>query len=127
MENNAVNESEESKRNQFLREMCCHAIAIKANQVEIHSGCMKMEYYKYMINEIAHLEEIDLEIFTKFAIAFSSYPIEKEREGYNKDFLARLDLELSNIDEKYRHSILNKCDEIIEKFEHITKHNNHNE
>lgn len=119
MENIPLNKFEELKRNRFIKKMRSNAIAIKTNQIEIHSGCMKMEFYMNRINEIEYLNEIDLEIFEDFNNETRFYPIEEEREKYNIEYLKKLDVELNKIDEKYRDRIYEKCDEIITKFEYI--------
>ena len=119
MENIPLNKFEELKRNRFIKKMRSNAIAIKTNQIEIHSGCMRMKFYMNRINEIEYLNEIDLEIFEDFNNETRFYPIEEEREKYNIEYLKKLDVELNKIDEKYRDRIYEKCDEIIIKFKYI--------
>jgi len=101
--------------------MRSNAIAIVTNQINIHSGCRKMSYLITEIEQIYYIENINLEVFENFYSEFISYPIWEERNYYNKEYLAKLDIELNSIDHKYKQQIFNKCNEIIEKFEYIKK------
>ena len=111
------NKFEVAKRNRLIKKMRSNAIAIVTNQIGIHSGSMKMNNFIDIISEIETLENINLEVFEDFYSAFAAYPIEKEKQYYNKEFLAQLDSKLKLIDDEYKPQIIEKCKEIIEKFE----------
>ncbi|WP_332033506.1 hypothetical protein [Kaistella sp.] len=121
MNNIPLNKFEALKRDRFLKKILSNAIAMKTKQIGIHKGSMKMKFFRDRINEIRHLEDIDLNIFEKYCNDFSFYPIGHERDKFNKDYLQKLDKELKNIDERYKIQILKKCDEIINQFADITK------
>jgi len=109
-------ELEETKRNRLLKKIRSNAIAITTNQIGIHSGCMKMNFLIRQIEDIRPLTKISIEVFGNFYNAFANYPIDDERKNYNTEFLENLDRELNPINDKYRPLIIEKCNEIIEKF-----------
>ena len=110
----SLTEEQKLKRNNIIKEMLLDAIAIRNNQIEIHTGCMKMDYLKSEVDEILYFDLIDLEIFEKYIDEFHFFPIEEEREKYNKEYLRKLDAKLYLIDQKYKDLIFKKCDEIVE-------------
>ena len=110
----SLTEEQKLKRNNIIKEMLLDAIAIRNNQIEIHTGCMKMDYLKSEVDEILYFDLIDLEIFEKYIDEFRFFPIEEEREKYNKEYLRKLDAKLYLIDQKYKDLIFKKCDEIVE-------------
>lgn len=110
-----MNKFDEVKRNRLIKKMRSNAIAIKTNQVEIHFGCMKMIWLLNKIQNSTKLNQIDLNVFSRYYSEFSFYPMGAVRIKYNKEYLAKLDSELSLIDEKYKVQIYLKCGEIIEK------------
>ncbi|AWA30979.1 hypothetical protein HYN48_13315 [Flavobacterium magnum] len=114
-----MNKFEELRRNRLIKKMRSNAIAIVTGQINIHSGCIKMRWFISDIERISCLENIDLKVFDNFYSAFSKYPIANERNYYNKQYLAKLDIELDSINDQYKQSVLEKCQEIIEKFEYI--------
>ncbi len=114
------NKFEEVKRTRLIRKMRSNAIAIITNQISIHSGCIKMNYFIDRIGEIEPFKNMGLKVFKDFYEAFSVYPIENERQNYNKEFLVHLDIKLKVVDDKYKPQIIEKCKEIIEKFEVLT-------
>ncbi|AWI26828.1 hypothetical protein [Flavobacterium pallidum] len=114
-----LNKFAEIRRNILIKKMRSNSIAIVTNQIDIYTGCTKMAYFISAIERIYYLENIDLEVFEVFISAFNKYPIWDERNYYNKEYLAKLDVELNSIHDQYKQSILEKCNEIIEKFEYI--------
>ena len=114
-----LNKFAEIKRNRLIKKLRSNAIAIITNQIDLHLGCIKMNTYIYNIRDIKALENIDLKVFEEFYKAFSLYPIIEEKKYYNKEYLAKLEIELDLIDNEYKSRIETKCKEIIEKFEYI--------
>lgn len=114
-----LNKFAEMKRNRLIKKLRSNAIAITTNQIDIHSGCIKMNKYISNIEYIKPLENINLEVFEDFYKAFSTYPIVEEKKYFNKEYLAKLEKELYLIDSEYKQQTIEKCTEIIEKFEYI--------
>ena len=114
-----LNKFVEMKRNRLIRKLRSNAIAIITNQIEIHSGFIKMNHYISRIEEIKPLRNINLKIFEDFYKAYSAYPIIEKKQSFNKEYLSKLEKELELIVNEYKPQAIEKCKEIIEKFEYI--------
>lgn len=109
-----MNEFAKIKRDNYLKKLRSNSIAILTNQIDFDFGCLKMKTIIYWIENISPLEEIDVRVFKDFYEEMSFYPIEKERENYNLEYLKILDKEVEKIHLKYKELILKKCIEIKE-------------
>ncbi len=114
-----MNKFEELKRNRYIKKMHSNAIAMFTRQIDLREGCLKMEYFYDQIEYIHSLEGIDIDIFEEFSLKTSFFPLPKEREVYNQEYLTVLDARLSPIEEKYRDRVLQKCEELIGKLQYI--------
>ncbi|WP_294245117.1 hypothetical protein [uncultured Chryseobacterium sp.] len=110
---------DELRRNRFIRKLRSTAIAITTRRIGPHEGYAKMNYLIGRIEDILPLQEIHLEVCRKYDHEIMNYPIGEERQHYNKEYLAALDLKLAVIDRKYQEMLQEKCLEIIEKFSDI--------
>ena len=114
-----LNKFVEMKRNRLIKKMHSNAIAIITNQIEFHSGCVKMNHYITAIEEIKPLENVNLKVFEDFYKAYSLYPIIEKKRYFKKEYLEKLEKELNLIENEYKPKTIDKCKEIIEKFEYI--------
>lgn len=114
-----MNKFEELKRNRYIKKMHSNAIAMATGQIDLREGSRKMEYLYDQANYIQPFEELEIKILEDFSSATGFFPLNKQRSLYNQEYLSELDVRLAAIEEKYRTSVIQKCEEIIEKLQYI--------
>ncbi|KFF74366.1 hypothetical protein HX13_09285 [Chryseobacterium sp. P1-3] len=114
-----MNKFEELKRNRYIKKMHSNAIAMSTRQIDLREGCLKMEYFYDQIEYIQSLEGVDIDIFEEFSSKTSFFPLSKEREVYNQEYLSKLDARLSAITDQYYDRVVQKCEELINKLQYI--------
>lgn len=114
-----MNKFEELKRNRYIKKMHSNAIAMATGQIDLREGSLKMEYLYDQANYIQPFEELNIKVLEDFSLATDFFPLNNQRSLYNQEYLSELDKRLAVIQEKYRDQIIQKCEEIIEKFQYI--------
>ncbi|WP_343680932.1 DUF2489 domain-containing protein [Chryseobacterium arthrosphaerae] len=114
-----MNKFDELKRNRYIKKMHSNAIAMVTGQVPLREGCLKMEYLYDHAHYIQPFEDFEIRIIEDFSSATRFFPLNKQRNLYNQDYLSGLDDSLAVIEEKYRDTVLQKCKDIIEQFQYI--------
>lgn len=99
--------------------MHSNAIAMVTGQVSLREGCLKMEYLYDHAHYIQPFEDFEIRIIEDFSSATRFFPLNKQRNLYNQDYLSGLDDSLAVLEEKYRDQVLQKCKDIIEQFQYI--------
>ena len=107
----------EGKRKNYIKKLVSNSRAIITHQIVIPLGSVKMEKILYWIDQIEPLNEIDLSVFSQYNTKIRSLPIGVERLSYNKDFLLYEDSKLDYFTANYQKDIIEKCFEIIKKYE----------
>lgn len=114
-----MNKFDELKRNRYIKKMHSNAIAMVTGQVALREGCLKMGYLYDQAHYIQPFEDFEIRIIEHFSSETVFFPLNKQRNLYNKEYLSRLDDRLAVIEEKYTDLVIQKCKDIIEQFQYI--------
>ena len=112
-----MNEFEQKKLDIHIKKLVSNARAIVTNQIGIPLGILKMTKIIYWIDRISKLENINLNLFDELYKSISDFPLGSERLHCNKEYLTKQDKELNKIILENYDLIIDKCFEIINKFE----------
>ncbi len=114
-----MNRFDELKRNRYIKKMHSNAIAMVTGQIKLREGCLKMEYLYDQADYIQPFDGFEIRIIEDFSSATSFFPLHNQRSLYNHDYLSTLDNRLAVLEGKYSIGIMQKCEEIISKFQYI--------
>jgi hypothetical protein len=112
-----MNQHSQEKRNNYIKKLVSNSKAIISHQVAVPLGSQKMLKILFWIDNIEPLNRVDLSVFKDYYTKIQGLPLGTERLSYNKDFLQSEDSKLNPITANYRNKIIEKCFEIIEKYD----------
>jgi hypothetical protein len=105
------------KLDELIKKLVSNCKALLSNQIGFPLGMRKMDKIIGWINDVEPLNNIDTTIFSEYNSRIANLGVGIERLLYSPEFLKKEEKILDNLGFEYKERIIDKCFEIIQKFD----------